>query len=97
MSRVAIVLLKIAGPWLPRCLSRKESTCSSGAPDGIWVRKIDGTRAWQPTPVFLPGECHGQRSLAGYSSWDGKGLDTTEVTEHASTFTLQGSFLRSFA
>ena len=25
-------------------------------------------RAWQPTPVFLPGEFHGQRSLAGYSS-----------------------------
>ena len=26
-------------------------------------------RAWQPTPVFLPGESHGQRSLVGYSSW----------------------------
>jgi len=26
-----------------------------------------GRRAWQPTPVFLPGESHGQRSLAGYS------------------------------
>ena len=26
-------------------------------------------RAWQPTPVFLPGESHGQRSLAGYSPW----------------------------
>ena len=29
-------------------------------------------RKWQPTPVFLPGECHGQRSLAGYSSWSRK-------------------------
>jgi len=28
-----------------------------------WVRKIPWRRAWQPTPVFLPGECHGQRSL----------------------------------
>jgi len=27
-------------------------------------------RAWHPTPVFLPGESHGQRSLAGYSSWE---------------------------
>jgi len=27
-------------------------------------------RAWQPTPVFLPGESHGQRSLVGYSPWD---------------------------
>ena len=34
-----------------------------------WVRKILWRRKWQPTPVFLPGEFHGQRSLAGYSSW----------------------------
>ena len=33
---------------------------------------------WQPTPVFLPGEFHGQRSLVGYSPWDRKDLDTTE-------------------
>ena len=31
-----------------------------------WVRKICWRRAWQPTPVFLPGESHGQRSLVGY-------------------------------
>ena len=31
------------------------------------VRKIPWRRAWKPTPVFLPGESHGQRSLAGYS------------------------------
>ena len=30
-----------------------------------WVRKIPWQRAWQPTPVFLPGEFHGQKSLAG--------------------------------
>ena len=35
-------------------------------------------RAWQPTPVFLPGEFHGQRSLAGYSPWGHKESDTTE-------------------
>ena len=34
-----------------------------------WVRKIPWRRAWQPTPVFLPGESHGQRSLAGYSPY----------------------------
>ena len=33
---------------------------------------------WQPTPVFLPGGSHGQRSLAGYSLWEHKELDTTE-------------------
>ena len=32
-----------------------------------WVGKIPWRRKWQPTPVFLPGESHGQRSLAGYS------------------------------
>ena len=35
-------------------------------------------REWKPSPVFLPGEFRGQRSLAGYSPWDLKELDTTE-------------------
>ena len=45
-----------------------------------WVRKIPWRRAWQPTPVFLPGELHGQGSLAGYSPWGCKELGTTETT-----------------
>ena len=45
-----------------------------------WVGKIPWRREWQPTPVFLPGESHGQRRLAGYSPWGLKGLDLTEVT-----------------
>ena len=32
-----------------------------------WVRKILRRRAWHPTPVLLPGECHGQRGQEGYS------------------------------
>ena len=44
------------------------------------VRKIPWRRAWQPTPVFLPGESHRQRSLAGYSPWGHKEYDKTEVT-----------------
>ena len=35
-------------------------------------------RKWQPTPVFLPGKSHGQRSLAGCSPWGGKESDMTE-------------------
>ena len=37
--------------------------------DGLnpWARKFPWSRAWQPTPIFLPGESHGQRGLAGYS------------------------------
>ena len=48
-----------------------------------WVRKIPWRRAWQPTPVFLPGESHGQRSLAGCNPLGRKDLDTTEATELA--------------
>ena len=39
-------------------------------------------RAWQPTPVFLPGESHGQRSLAGCGPQGCTESDTTEVTLH---------------
>ena len=45
---------------------------------GIDFRKIPWRKAWQPPPVFLPGESHGQRSLAGYRSWGHKESDTTE-------------------
>ena len=48
----------------------KESACNAGGPRfDHWVRKIPWRRKWQPTPVFLPGEPHGQRSLAGFSPW----------------------------
>ena len=35
----------------------------------LWVRRILWRRAWKPTPVYLPGESHGQRSLVGYGPW----------------------------
>ena len=47
-----------------------------------WVRKIPWRRAWQPTPVFLPGEFHRQRSLVGYGPWGSKESETTEATAH---------------
>ena len=47
-----------------------------------WVRKILRNRKWQPSPVFLPGKSHGQRSLAGYSKLCCKELDTTEAAEY---------------
>ena len=50
-----------------------------------WVGKISWRRAWQPTPVFLLGESHGQRSLAGSSPWDCTESDTTKVTQHTGT------------
>ena len=46
-----------------------------------WVQSLGGKllwrREWQPTLVFLPGEFHGQRSLAGYNPWGHKKSDTT--------------------
>ena len=50
------------------------------------VGRIPWRRKWQPTPVFLPGESHGQGSLAGYSPWGHKELDTTECTFTATEF-----------
>ena len=43
-----------------------------------WVGKIPWRSKWQPTPVFLPGESHGRRSLVGYSPRGHKELDMTE-------------------
>ena len=48
-----------------------------------WVGKIRWRRAWQPTPVSLAREPHGQRSLAGYSPWACTESDKNEVTEHS--------------
>jgi len=47
-----------------------------------WVQSLGQEkplkRKWQPTPVFLPGKPHGQRSLRGYSPWGHKELVKTE-------------------
>ena len=47
-----------------------------------WVKKIPWRRECLATPVFLPGESHGQRSLVGYSPWNLKESDTTERLTH---------------
>ena len=43
-----------------------------------WIRKIPWRKEWQPPPVFLPGEFHGQRGLVGLKFLGAKELDTTE-------------------
>ena len=57
---------------LPWWLSGKESTCQCRRQKRLGfnpsVRKIPWRRRWQPSPVFLLGESHGQRSLVGYGS-----------------------------
>ena len=55
-----------------------------------------GGRAWQPTPVFLPGESHGPRSLAGYSPWVAK--SQTRLSDSTATLlSLCGAFQRALA
>ena len=66
---------------LRRWLSGKESACQCRR-HGFdpWFKKIPWSRKWQPSPVFLPGKSHGQRSLMAYSSWGCKESDRTEHT-----------------
>ena len=75
--------------------SGKESACQCRRCKRLgfypWLRKILWSRKWQPTPVFLPGKSHGQRSLAGYSPWDHKETDMTECA-HARTHTPTHTF-----
>ena len=55
---------------LPWWLSGKESTCQCRRRGfNPWVRKFPWRRKWQPTPTFLPGKFHGQRTVVVYSSW----------------------------
>ena len=72
---------------LPRCLSGKESACQCRRHKfNLWVGKISWRKKWQPTPEFLPGKSHGQRSLAGYSP---RGRKESDTTEHLSNSTWE--------
>ena len=63
------------------CQCRRLKTCRFHP----WFRKISWRRAWQPTPVFLPGKSHGKRSLVEYNPQSHKESDTTESTQHTCT------------
>ena len=81
-------------------LSKNAAICYMGFPGGCvvknppansgdtglihWVRKIPWRRQWQPTLAFLPGKCHGQRSLAGYSAWGCKRVGNNSATKQQS-------------
>ena len=68
-----------------------EPTCQCRRPGfDPWVGKIPWRRTWQPTPVFLPGESQGQRSLAGYGQ--SMGLQRVRHNWMTNTFTLSIKF-----
>ena len=77
-SRPAVFPARSRSAKLPCSSNGKESACNAGT----WVQSLGREdpwrREWQPTPVFLPGESRGQRSLAGYNPWDCREPDTTE-------------------
>ena len=58
----------IRASWVAQNGKKKKIRLQRGRPEfDPWVGKILWRRAWQPTPVFLPGEFHGQRILVGYA------------------------------
>ena len=70
-----------SGHGLPRWLRRWRLHLQSRRPGfHPWVGKTPWRRKWQPTPVLLLGESHGQRSLEGYSPWSCQESDGTEHT-----------------
>ena len=73
------VCMHIGLPWW---FSGKESTCKCRRCGfNPWVGKISWRKKWQPTPIFLLGKSHGQRSLACYTPWGHKRIVLSHKTE----------------
>ena len=58
--------------------NKKQAKKQYTAYNPIYIKLNWSVYAWQPTPLFLPGESHGQGSLAGYSPW---GLKVSDMTK----------------
>ena len=73
------LLISIINEGFPGGSDGKESACNAGDLGSIpGLGRFPWRRAWQPTPLFLPGGSHGQRSLVGCSPWVRKESDMTE-------------------
>ena len=86
MAEPSSVIMNCYPPWAPQVvlvmnnlLCRRHKRCWFDS----WVGTILWKRKWKPTPVFLPGRFHGQRSLVGYNPW---GHTESDTTEHTLTF-----------
>ena len=79
-KRAVFDVVSYGGRGFPDGTSGKASQCRRCKRCGFspWVGKIPWRKEWLPTPVFLPGESQGQRSLAGFSPRGHKDLDTIE-------------------
>ena len=61
-----------------------------------WIKKIPWRRKWKPTPVFLPGKSHGQKSLVGYSPWGCKRIIHDLATKQTDLHIIQALSYRIF-
>ena len=78
-EEIRIIILIVEKMGFPGGSDGKESASSCRRPRfDPWIRKIPWRREWLPTPVFLPEEFHGQKSLTGYSPWGCKESGTIE-------------------
>ena len=72
----------LVAQWLKTTTTTTTPACQSRSHRILgfdqWFRKTSWRRKWQPTPVFLPGKLHGQRSLEGYSPWGCKESDMND-------------------
>ena len=83
LSLTVAVEMSVLLMGFPGVSGGKESACHGRRHQfNPWVGKIPRRKEWLPTPVFLPGEFHGWRSLAGYSPWSCKESDTTAQLNH---------------
>ena len=86
--------LCLSSPGLLRGCTGKESACRCRRCGfDPWVDKIPWKRKWQLSPAFLPGKFRGPRSLAGYSPWGCKDLDSTEWLSKHTHLSSIASFL----
>ena len=77
------VLVPVLGVGLLWRLSGKEPSCQCGRHGfHLWVGTIPWRRKWPPTPVFLPGKSHGQKSLVSYSPWGRQESLMTQQLNH---------------
>ena len=82
----------------PRSCSIKESACQCRRCKrhrfNLWVWKTRWSRKWQPPPVFLPEQFHGQRGLADYSPWFAKSWTWLSTRAHKHTAQVHSSQIK---
>ena len=85
----SISLYQVLQMGFPGGSAGKESACNAGAKGEVGsipgLGRFPWRKNWQPTPVFLPGESHGQRNLAGYSLWGRKRVRHNLMTKQQKT------------